>query len=235
MLGSSNNNNNNNISKIYSSYIELLQNLFYNSLHFFNNYHLLYLNSLNQYMTDNGNKINQNKAFQWGDATSFFSSFSYFPYYYMNKWIEATDEEANRLLKSQQFLDNFREYIKSIIKYEKFLKEESYNNNNPFFSINDLDKITDRFQDYFNKEFISFIFNQQIPHKVVLQMDTFRLLKYNNQIDNKFRKSELKVKSQQQQKINQDNKPSIPLTPILMVYAPINRYHVLDINQKRRL
>jgi beta-xylosidase len=46
------------------------------------------------------------------------------------------------------------------------LKEES--NNNPFFSINDLDKIIDRFQDYFNKEFISFIFNQQAPHNVVL-------------------------------------------------------------------
>src|SRR5918995_455290 len=107
---------NNNISKIYSSRIQVLQNIFYNSLYFFNN----------------------NKAYQWEDAISFFSSFSYFPYYYMNKWIEATDEEANRLLKSQQFLDNFREYIKSIIKYEKFLKEES--NNNPFFSINDLDK-----------------------------------------------------------------------------------------------
>ena len=53
-------------------------------------------------------------------------------------------------------------------------------------------------------------------------MDTFRLLKYNNQIDNKFKKSELKVNlpQQQRQKINQDNKPSIPLTPILMVYAP---------------
>src|SRR5918994_2394208 len=110
----------------------------------------------------------------------------------MNKWIEAIDEEANRLLKSQQFLDNFREYIKSIIKYEKFLKEESYNNNNPFFSINDLDKITDRFQDYLNKEHISFIFKQQTSHHVELQIDTFRLLKYNNQIDNKLQKSELK-------------------------------------------
>jgi polyhydroxyalkanoate synthase subunit PhaC len=242
MLGGSNNNNNN-ISKIYSSYIELLQNLFYNSLHFFNNYHLLYLNSLNQYMTDNGNKINQNKAFQLEDSTSFFSSFSYFPYYYMNKWLEATDEEANRLLKSQQFLYNFREYIKSIIKYEKLVKEESNNNNNPFVSINDLDKITDRYQDYLNKEFIPFIFNQQSPHNVSLQIDTFRLLKYNNQIDNKLQKSELNVNSQkqqqqqqkQEQKMSQDTIQSPQITPILIVYAPINRYHVLDINQKRSI
>ena len=79
----------------------------------------------------------------------------------MNKWLDVTDNEANRLLKSQQFLDNFQDYIKSIIKYETILKGESNNNNNPFFSINDLDKITDRFQDYLNKEIISLIFNQQ--------------------------------------------------------------------------
>jgi hypothetical protein len=82
---------NNNISKIYFSSIQLLQNIFYNSLYFFNNYHLLYPNSLNQYMTYNTNKFNQNKAFQWTNATSVFSSFSYFPDYYMNKWFEATD------------------------------------------------------------------------------------------------------------------------------------------------
>src|SRR5688500_16345449 len=155
---------NNYISKMYSSHVQVLQNIFYNSLYFFNNYHLLYLNSLNQYMTYNTNNFNQNKAYQWEDAISFFSSFSYFPNCYMNKCLEATDEEANRLLKSQQFLDNFREYIKSIIKYEMLLKEES--NNNPFFSINDLDKITDRFQDYLNKEYIPFIINYKQTHKV---------------------------------------------------------------------
>ena len=85
-----------------------------------------------------------------------------------------------------------------------------------------------------NKEIISLIFNQQTAYNVVLQVDTFRLLNYNNQSDNKFQKSELKINSQQQQqKINQDNvPPSLQLTPLLIVYAPINRYHVLDINKK---
>jgi hypothetical protein len=188
---------NNSIRKMDISHLNLLQNIFSNSIYFFNNYNLLYLNSLNKFVIDSINGFNPSKAFNWKQINPFFSSFSYFPNYYMNKWFEATDNEANRLLKSQQFLNNFREYIKSIIKYETFLKEES--NNNSFFSINDLDKITDRFQDYLNKEFISFIFNQQTPHKVELQMDTFRLLKYNNQMDNKFRELELKVNLQQQQ------------------------------------
>ena len=229
---------NNTIRKMYFSHLKLLRNIFHNSIYFFNNYNLLYLNSLNKFVIDNINGFNPSKAFNWEQIFPFFSSFSYFPNYYMNKWLDVTDNEANRLLKSQQFLDNFQDYIKSIIKYETILKGESNNNNNPFFSINDLDKITDRFQDNLNKEIISLIFNQQTQYNVVLQVDTFRLLNYNNQSDNKFQKSELKINSQQQQKqkINQDNvPPSLQLTPLLIVYAPINRYHILDINQKRSI
>jgi hypothetical protein len=62
-------------------------------------------------MTDNVNDFNQNKAFDWKEDIPFFSSFSYFHSYYMNKWLEATDNEANKLLKSQHFLEQFREYI----------------------------------------------------------------------------------------------------------------------------
>jgi polyhydroxyalkanoate synthase subunit PhaC len=224
---------NNTIRKMYFSHLKLLQNIYHNSIYFFNNYNLLYLNSLNKFVIDNINGFSR-ISFNGKQIIPFFSSFSYFPNYYMNKWLETTDNEANKLLKSQQFLNNFQDYIKSIIQYETFLKEES--NNNQFFSINDLDKITDRFQDYLNKEYISFIFNQQTPYKVELEMDTFRLLKYNNYMDSKFREPEIKINlQQQQQKINQDNKPAISLTPILMVYAPINRYHILDINQKRSI
>jgi hypothetical protein len=77
--------NNNNLSKMYSSYFQLLQNIFFKSLFFFNNYYLLYINSLNKYMTDNVNDFNQNKAFDWKEDIPFFSSFSYFRSYYMNK------------------------------------------------------------------------------------------------------------------------------------------------------
>ena len=223
---------------MYSSYFQLLQNIFCKSLYFFNNYYLLYINSLNKYMTDNVNDFNQNKAFDWKEDIPFFSSFSYFRSYYMNKWLEATDNEANKLLKSQHFLEQFREYIESIIKFEKVLEEESNKNNtnNLYFSMNDLDKITGKFQDYFNKGFISFIFDQQTLYNVELQMDTFRLIRYNKQADNKFQKSELKVNSQQQkQRITQDNKSLRQLSPILMVYAPINRYQILDINPKRSI
>ena len=65
LCGSNNNNNNNhnNISKMYSSYTQLLQNIFYNSLYFFNNYHLLYLNSLSKFMIENANDFNQHFCF----------------------------------------------------------------------------------------------------------------------------------------------------------------------------
>ena len=134
---------NNTIRKMYFSHLKLLRNIFHNSIYFFNNYNLLYLNSLNKFVIDNINDFNPGKAFNWEQIIPFFSSFSYISNYYMNKWLDATDNEANRLLKSQQFLNNFQDYIESIIKYETFCKEESNNNNNPFFSINDLDKIID--------------------------------------------------------------------------------------------
>jgi len=173
-----------------------------------------------------------------GTCYSLFSSFSYLPNYYFNRWLKITDKEAKKLLKTQQFLNQFQEYIKNIIRYNTLLNEVSNSNNNYYFSVNDLDEIMDTFQEYLNKESIPFIFNQQTPHNVKLQQDTFRLLRYNNQNNNNvFSNFELKVNSQQQQKQkeNQDNKSPLKLTPILMVYAPINRYDVLDINQKKSI
>jgi len=232
------NNDYNNISKMYSLHFKLLQNIFLNSGYFLNNYHLLYLNSLNKFMIENANDFNQTKAFNWEHVIPFFSSFSYLPNYYFNRWLKITDKEAKKLLKTQQFLNQFQEYIKNIIRYNTLLNEVSNSNNNYYFSVNDLDEIMDTFQEYLNKESIPFIFNQQTPHNVKLQQDTFRLLRYNNQNNNNvFSNFELKVNSQQQQKQkeNQDNKSLLKLTPILMVYAPINRYDVLDINQKKSI
>ena len=82
----------------------------------------------------------------------------------MNKWLDVTDNETNRLLKSQQFLDNFRESVKSIIKYETILKEQSNNNNNPFYSINNLDKITDRFRRLFEQR--NYFLNFQSTNRI---------------------------------------------------------------------
>jgi len=84
-----NDNYNNTIRKMdISHHLKLLQNIFSNSLYFFNNYKLLYLNSLNKFVIDSINGFNPNKAYNWEQIIPFFSSFSYFPKYYVNKWFE---------------------------------------------------------------------------------------------------------------------------------------------------
>src|SRR5829696_8661812 len=103
-----------------------------------------------------------------GNIIPFFSSFSYLPNYYFNRWLKITDKEAKKLLKTQQFFNQFQEYIKNIIRYNTLLNEVSNSNNNYYFSVNDLDEIMDTFQEYLNKESIPFIFNQQTPHNVKL-------------------------------------------------------------------
>ena len=70
---------NNTIRKMYFSHLKLLRNIFHNSIYFFNNYNLLYLNSLNKFVIDNINDFNPSKAFNWEQIIPFFSSFSYFP------------------------------------------------------------------------------------------------------------------------------------------------------------
>jgi len=64
MLTDNNGNNDyNNISKMYSLHFKLLQDIFHNSIYFFNNYHLLYLNSLSKFMIENANDFNQHFCF----------------------------------------------------------------------------------------------------------------------------------------------------------------------------
>ena len=64
MLTDNNGNNDyNNISKMYSLHFKLLQDIFHNSIYFFNNYNLLYLNSLSKFMIENANDFNQHFCF----------------------------------------------------------------------------------------------------------------------------------------------------------------------------
>ena len=66
---------NNSIRKMDISHLNLLQNIFSNSIYFFNNYNLLYLNSLNKFVIDSINGFNPSKAFNWEQFIPFFHHF----------------------------------------------------------------------------------------------------------------------------------------------------------------
>ena len=131
------------------------------------------------------------------------------PNYYLNEpsygWINQSNLESNKYLKSDSFLDSFSEYMKSVINLHSMTKSVSY----PVAATNSL-------LDKYNAEVLrGFLEMQETPHEVVYRMDDVRLLHY-YQLGNN----------------GASMKYSIPL---VIVYAPVNSYHIMDIRRGRSI
>ena len=131
------------------------------------------------------------------------------PNYYLNEpsygWINQSNLESNRYLKSDSFLESFNEYMKSVINLHSMTKSVSY----PAAATNSL-------LDKYNAEVLrGFLEMQETPHEVVYRMDDVRLLHYyqlgNNGAAMKYS------------------------TPLVIVYAPVNSYHIMDIRRGRSI
>jgi len=131
------------------------------------------------------------------------------PNYYLNEpsygWINQSNLESNKYLKSDSFLDSFSEYMKSVINLHSMTKSVSY----PAATTNSL-------LDKYSAEVMrGFLEMQDTPHEVVYRMDDIRLLHYyqlgNNGASMKYS------------------------TPLVIVYAPVNSYHIMDIRRGRSI
>jgi polyhydroxyalkanoate synthase subunit PhaC len=131
------------------------------------------------------------------------------PNYYLNEpsygWINQSNLESNRYLKSDTFLESFNEYIRSVIKLHSTSRSVSY----PAAATNSL-------LDKYSAEIMrGFLEMQETPHEVVYRMDDVRLLHY-YQLGN--------------------NGTAIKYsTPLVIVYAPVNSYHIMDIRRGRSI
>jgi len=131
------------------------------------------------------------------------------PNYYLNEpsygWINQSNLESNRYLKSDSFLESFNEYMKSVINLHSMTKSISY----PAAAMNSL-------LDKYSAEVMrGFLEMQETSHEVVYRMDDVRLLHYfqlgNNGASTKYS------------------------TPVVIVYAPVNSYHIMDIRGGRSI
>jgi hypothetical protein len=131
------------------------------------------------------------------------------PNYYLNEpsygWINQSNSESNRYLKSDSFLESFNEYMKFVIKLHSTSRRVSY----PASAMNSL-------LDKYNAEIMrTFLEIQETPHEVVYRMDDVRLLHY-YQVGN--------------------NGAAIKYsTPLVIVYAPVNSYHIMDTEEAEAL
>lgn len=132
------------------------------------------------------------------------------PNYYLNEpsygWINQSNLESNKYLKSDSFLDSFNEYMESIVKLHSKTKNIAY----PAAAMNSL-------LDKFGISDISrgLLEMQETPHEVVYRNDDVRLLHY-YQVGN-------------ERTLMKNN------TPLLIVYAPVNSYHIMDIRRGRSI
>ena len=131
------------------------------------------------------------------------------PNYYLNEpsygWINQSNLESNRYLKSDSFLESFNEYMKSVINLHSMSRSVSY-----------AAAATNSLLDKYSADFMrGFLEMQETPHEVVYRMDDVRLLHYyqlgNNGASRKYS------------------------TPLVIVYAPVNSYHIMDIRRGRSI
>ena len=193
-----------NFDKPFSSIAEPMQRFMANSMQLFSEYWVIYACAFDKF-------INSNK----GDYTDNYNWANNFYYYHYDNWLKVTDFELDKHLRSKRFLDSLQEYIESAIDLNASMKAIGccY----PIFSL--IDNFIDNY--YLNAVFSNpAIQFHQTPHEVVLEKDGMRLLRYHHYYYPHHRHH---LESPQYKKN----------TPLLIVYAPINRYHIMDISADR--
>ncbi len=127
---------------------------------------------------------------------------------FLSKFVDASNSEINKQLCSKDFLQNFKNYMKGIINLDSI-----QNRMFRYSYLSTIDSLIDQSLASYNNNLVS---SNETPHKVIAQIDGTRILHY-------FDDS------------NESTVSTKYTTPLLMVYAPINRFHILDLSPNRSI
>lgn len=141
---------------------------------------------------------------------------------FYNEWIRYTDAQFSRRLNSDKFLDSFRVYLEAVKDVNRYAKKNAYCSALSLF---------DAYIDNFLINILSAIADSPIfsstNYEIVLKKQDTRLLRYH------YYQEQLGEPEQAYPQTRcKYRKYRIPL---LMVYAPINRYHILDLAPHRSI
>src|SRR5215212_5737014 len=194
-----------------------------NNMCLFSDYGLSYintvLNSLNlQYSNDkhnqektNNNNTNNNEPISFIDPLSYYDSL-----------FAISDSEFKKRLRSKDSLRHFKDYVESIANLESSVRQISFL---PPFSF--MDNFIDNYYQVFLNALVSI---NETPHKVAKQVDATRLLRYYSPLPHHPQDTSSSLPSERHAATTNTADADAPL---LMVYAPINQYHILDLNPER--
>lgn len=142
-------------------------------------------------------------------------------YQYIPNWAAVSDQELHKHLKSSAFNASLVDYVDSVLEFNRLTNGMYFYTLSAFVS--GLDK-------YGGGIIGAFLEAQQVPHTVVLEVDDVRLLHYIN-IENNGSLFSSSLPSNSPNILSSFKKDTN--TPLLVIYAPVNRYHILDIRKGR--
>lgn len=130
-----------------------------------------------------------------------------------NRWLKNVDKELEGELKSEYFISVFSRYTQSLLELRSFFEKMGY----PIAYL-------DWMFDWYVKSFMVFSLIRKeshlAPFDVVYKKGKSRLLHYRNNGQETSSSATISKKHQQ---------------PILIIYAPINTFHIMDLNPRRSI
>ena len=120
-------------------------------------------------------------------------------------WLKNSDTKLNELLKSEEFSSSLSKYVKSHLELHRLLKAQGYH-------LQLFEHIYEYITNNWNSYYTEIMDKKGTEFETIYKKDNVRLLHFI--ADDKSTVSEVK-------------------NPLLIIYAPINQFHIVDINPAR--
>jgi polyhydroxyalkanoate synthase len=189
-----------------------------NGMNIFSKYWLSYMQAIMQLTTSSMNPENHvNLSTATAAYTDSYKSF-FTPHSFLSNFADVSNSILTNQLRSQDFLQDFKNYLKGIVNIDSIQKQ-----NFGFSFLSNVDSLIDQSLAIYNNNLVSI---NQTPNKVLAQIGKTRLLHY-------FSGSNETMTTSTTTTANTSSTKDV--MPLLIVYAPINRYHILDLSPDRSI
>jgi polyhydroxyalkanoate synthase len=159
-----------------------------------------------------------------GNTTLIDMNLAIFDYFSSNydRWLKGMDKEFATVLRSDEFLSSLSEYVSSLVDLRSIYRQAGYPVDYNDILFDNGIKQTMSFSSIAKKY-------DSTPYEVLYTKGKVRLLHYIPNYRNK------KIEEETKNIQSQESKSDSEVSPLLIIYAPINRYHILDINQDKSI
>jgi hypothetical protein len=206
-----------------NKFASILMNAYLDGLRLSNSYNMIYLEAFQKALAENGKKndvigeATTTPALNTGNRRGILPSNMLESVY--NNWLRNVDKDLEKELKSESFVSLLSRYTQSLLELRSFFEKMGY----PVF-------ILDRMFDWYVKSCMVFSLipkeSHLAPHDVIYSKGKARLLHYHKNGQGGISTSST-VRKQDQQPQQQQ--------PLLIIYAPINTFHIMDLNPQRSI